>query len=542
MASPFYFCKRTADAAVEFFPRFLRYTSGEWAGKAFHLADWQKHHTRQIFGWLRRADGTRRYRRVRGFVPKKNGKTEWFAGIGHILTIGDNEPTAEVFSYARNEDQARIIFNRASRMVTLDRDKFGQPGPLASLYEASSTALFCPNTFSAFKPLAGGTAGKHGPSVHGALGDEAHEWVNGEVHQALVDGMIARRQPLDAIFTTAGILKSYARELYDDTKAIIADPTLDPECYGFAYEADENDDWTSPDTHRRANPNYGISVKADKLASACADAVRKPSKENDFKRMHLGLWTEQLQRAIPMRLAKINTREPNDPMFWKRLDDEMAGRKCRAGIDLASDHDPAAISYVFEPLKPTDRWTFLRRFFMPTSVIAERDSPRSPFKRWVEMGALIETPGNVTDFDFIEEHLKRDAEKFRIKHSDPKDPLQWDIAIDRFQATQFTTHMMGQGFKVARYGQEYANFNGPVTEFENLWAAGRIEHGNHPVGDWNYRNACIRKDHRGYKKPDKANAAGNIDGWVADLMGLGLSIRAPKPVDVGAILASGSVF
>src|SRR5438046_10137545 len=88
MPSPYVFDKALADAAVEFFPRLLRFSEGEWAGKPFRLADWQAHHTRQIFGWRRRKDGTRRYRRVRGGVGRENGKAQWFVVLGRVTLRG----------------------------------------------------------------------------------------------------------------------------------------------------------------------------------------------------------------------------------------------------------------------------------------------------------------------------------------------------------------------------------------------------------------------------------------------------------------------
>src|ERR1700731_1838792 len=223
--SPYYFDKALARAAVEFFSKYLRLTLGEWGGCAFELDPWQAFHTSQIFGWRRRSDGSRRYRRVRGFIPKKNGKTEWFAGIGHLLTVADNEPGAEVYCYARDLAQASILFERAARMVTLDYDPLGNAGKLASLYEPSRTSLFCPALMAAFKPIAGNVEGKHGPAAHGALGDEAHEWKDGTLHSFLVAGMANRRQPLDAILTTAGRQNTYAFELYEDAMAILADPS-----------------------------------------------------------------------------------------------------------------------------------------------------------------------------------------------------------------------------------------------------------------------------------------------------------------------------
>ncbi len=148
MASPFYFDEGRADRAVEFFSKFIRLVSAEWAGKPFVLEKWQANIIRQIFGWRRRSDGTRRYRRVRIWVPRKNGKTELMAGIGHLLTVGDGEQTAEVYSHALDKSQASIVFDKAVRMVELSEQ-------LADLYEVTKKGLFCPQLMALFQPLSG---------------------------------------------------------------------------------------------------------------------------------------------------------------------------------------------------------------------------------------------------------------------------------------------------------------------------------------------------------------------------------------------------
>lgn len=527
--SPYYFDKTIARHAVEFFPRFLRLTIAEWARRPFELSPWQKHHTAQIFGWRRR-DGTRRYRKVRGFVPKKNGKTEWFAGIGHILTVGDNEPGAEVYSYATDKAQASIIYNRACNMVTLDHDRFGNPGPLARLYDGSSkTALFCGDLLSSFKPLSGDPTGKHGLMVHGALGDEAHEWRDGKLHQFLLDGMAGRRQPLDCIFTTAGTQRSYARGLYEDAKAIIADPSLDPECYAFVYEAGEDDDWTSPKVWAKANPNFGVSPKSDFIAAQCRDARRNPAKENDFKRYHLGLWTEQTTRWFAMHQWKANSADPTDAGLWKKLFDRMRGRRCWAALDLASIDDITALVLLFPPDNPGGRYVLLPFFFVPDARIEDRDRPAHPYRRWVADGALLTTPGNVTDYAFVEKKVAECGEAFRLRHSDPKDDTQFDIAIDRWNATQVAVNLGNVGFKVALFGQGFASMGAPSKELERLFASGQLEHGNHPVLKWMFGNAAFKKDPAGNKKPDKAAAADKIDGVTGGVMSLGIYMRAnPK--------------
>ena len=160
MVSKYVFDKSTADKACEFFPRFLRFVEGEWAGKPFELSPWEKEHTRQIFGWKRRKDGRRRYRFVRGWIPRKNAKSTWAAGIGHLLTLGDGEPGAQVYSHALDKPQASVVFDIASRMVSLSPE-------LSNFYEITKQSLFCPANMGVFRALSGEAYGKHGPGQSG---------------------------------------------------------------------------------------------------------------------------------------------------------------------------------------------------------------------------------------------------------------------------------------------------------------------------------------------------------------------------------------
>lgn len=529
MSGPFYFDAALADAAVEFFPRYLTNVTGEWAGKTFHLAEWQIPHTRNIFGWRRRSDGTRRYRRVRGFVPKKNGKTEWFAGIGHALTIADGEPGAEVYAYATDKSQAGILWGKARDMVSMS-------AALSEHYETTATALFCPALMSNFKALSGDAKGKHGFNVHGSLGDEAHEWTSPDLHRFLVDGMASRRQPLDAIISTAGKLKTYAHELYQDALAILENPDLDPECYCFIYGADAEDDWTSPETWKKANPNFGVSPKADFLEAACRNAQRNPRLENDFKRYHLGLWVEQQKRWLPMLRWGANTEDPKDPDLWKKLPERMKGRRAYGGIDLGSVSDITGNVWLFPPEKPGERWVFIPRAWVPEDTVEERDAPRSPYRQWIRQGALVTTPGNVTDYDFVEKSVMEDAEMFRVVvEGEP------GIAIDRWNATQVAVNLGKHGIPVALFGQGYASMAAPTKEFERLFLAGELEHGNHPVFKWMCGNAAVRKDPAGNIKPDKERAAEKIDLVVGAIEALGIA-NAAKPEESGSYLESGELL
>jgi phage terminase large subunit-like protein len=519
MASPYFFDKRLADAAVEFFPRFLCLTTAEWTRQTFHLSDNQAHHIRQIFGWRRRSDGTRRYRRVRWWEPKKNGKTELTAGVGHLLTIGDGEPTAEVYNYARDKNQANVLYERASRMVALSPS-------LAPHYVVTKSGMLCSALMSSFKPMSGDPAGKQGPAAHGSLGDEAHEWANGDLHQFLRDGMANRRQPLDWIISTAGKVRTYADELYQDSKAILEDPSLDPECYVVIFAADPDDDWTSPDVWRRANPNYPVSPKHEFLEAQCRAAMRSPRLENNFKRFHLNLWVEQEKRWLPMLHWPSNTAAPDDADLWRKLPDMLRGRKARGALDLASVRDINANVWAFPPDESFNRWALVPRFWVPELTIPERDAPRTPYARWEQIGALLKTPGNVTDYDFIVKSVLADTGCFNVK---PEREEEFSLALDRWNASDVSVRLGNEGVKVAMFGQGYASMAGPTKELERLFLGGCLEHGNHPVLKWMFGNAAVRKDPADNIKPDKERAAEKIDGVVASVMALALAgAKAPE--------------
>ncbi len=506
--SPYYFDKIKAEAAVEFFPRFLCLVEGEWAGRAFQLEEWQAHHVRQIFGWRRRKDGTRRYRFVRIWVPRKNGKTEWAAGLAHLLTIGDGEPGAQVYSHALDAKQSGIAYEKAARMVALS-------AALSSLYEVTKTGMICTAAMNAcFRALSGEAYGKHGLSPHANIGDEAHAWKNGKLHTFLIQGMGARRQPLDITISTAGEIKTYGHELYEASRAILADPTLDPETYVAIYEADKDDDWTDPKVWAKANPNLGVSLKLAFLESECRRAQQSPRLENDFKRYHLNLWVEQAQRWFPMRRWADNSAHPKDKEFWKSLPERFTGghRPAFLGLDLGSTSDITAAVWVFPPTEDDPRVTLIPRFWVPEDKVAERDSPRTPYKRWVTEGSLLTTPGNVTDYDFIEHAIMADASAFGCT----------GLAYDPWNATQVAVHLQDEGLPCQEFRQGYGSMAAPSKELERLFVSGQLEHGNHPVLEWMFGNATYRKDPAGNIKPDKERAAEKIDGVVGACMGIGL--------------------
>lgn len=508
-----------AQAACDAFPRYMRHTEAEWAGKPFHLQPWQRDRiVRPIFGW-KREDGTRLIRTAWIEVPRKNGKTELAAGLSILMLLGDAEFGGQVYSMAVDKDQAKIVFGKAGVMVAYSDE-------LKRHLEVLKTAIFCPQLNASFKPLASGAGSKHGFSPSGAIGDEVHEWSSGEVADVVHKGTAARRQPLEIYITTAGVAgDGYAWEQHELAIAIEKGEVVDPTMLVVIFAAGEEADWKKEETWRAANPNYGISVKVDYMRKEAEKAARSPRAENDFKRFHLNMWTEQTTRWLPMDSWKACTADTDDKTLWRELFARMKGRPCFGGLDLSISRDLTALSWLFPPQERDERWTFLWRFWLPKMTVADQPMRRrARYEAFHAAGALTLTEGNVVDYGFIENAILEDAGNFDVT---------W-LGFDRYNATQLSIDLADKhGVNVEKFGQGFISMNAPSREFERMVVGELMEHGNHPVAHWMAQNVAIEgPDAAGNIKPTKkgrGDAAPKIDGIVAAVMAVGGSMSGAKP-------------
>ncbi|MBI1405697.1 MAG: terminase large subunit [Caulobacter sp.] len=521
----FWFDERAAEKAAEFFPRHLRLTTGEWANKPFVLQPWQEHDiVRPLFGW-KREDGTRRYRRCFVWVARKNGKTELAAGIALLMLLGDAEPAGEVYSIASEGDQARIVFEKAAMMVAYSAS-------LSSLIECLKHSIYVPQLNASFKALSGKPQGKHGLNMSGLIGDEVHEWKSGDLYTFIHDSCGTRRQPLEVMISTAGVKGTHGEEVWKECEAILSGDIEDDETLVVVYAAGAEDDWKDEKTWRKANPNYGETVKVDSFLADFNRARQTPRLENDFKRYRLNMWTEQMVRWLPIDAVDdagkaFGWDHCAGPVDWKALEARLAGKRCFGGLDLSAVQDLSALLWWFPVQEGLDTPALLARFWKPRDLLKEHGRrDRLPYEQWVRDGALLTTDGNVIDHEAIRRQVIADAEVFNVAHmGEPPSADTGGIAIDRFDATETLVKLMGEGLPVVKYGQGFVSMSGPAKELERLVLANAFHHGGHPVLARHARAVAIQTDPAGNIKPAKDKSSQRIDGIVALCMALGIAAQ-----------------
>lgn len=541
-----HFDARAADHAAAFFPRYLRHTKGRWAGQPFSLLAWERSLVRAAFGW-KRADGSRRFRIVWCEVPRKNGKTALAAGVALYLAFASGEPGAEVYCAASVKNQASISFNEAKRMRS-------QSAKLRELTNAFKCNISRPDTFSKLEVIASDFGTLDGLNLSGLVGDEVHAWRNREFYEVLHTAEGARVEPLEFLITTAGTeLATLGGEMHEHAERVRDGLIEDHGFLPVIFAADKDDDWEAPAVWAKANPSIGKTVMLETIAAEAARARQLPRYLNAFKRYYLNIWTEQ--ETIWLDIEKWRACSQGAESVTLAA---LAGRTCHGGLDLSSTTDLTALALVFprlalpgqNSLPGFDVWA---HFWMPSEGLAERvRRERVPYDEWADAGFITLTEGDVVDYDVIRRDITGEAPGADAaflaearKASIVNRVHLAALARDRWNATQLTTQLMGDGVEVRDFGQGYASMSAASKEFEKLVVEGTLNHGGNPVLDWMARVVSVKTDGADNikpVKPDRRRSSKRIDGIVATIMALGLACSEEAPIDINALIMSRGGF
>lgn len=491
---------------IDFFPACLNHVEGELGGTPFVLAPYQLPIIGNLFGW-KRPDGTRRYRTAFIEVAGKNGKTPLAAGIGLALWMCDGEPGAQVINFSYTKEMALLLWRWTRGFVEKDPELSKR----VKIYKAAHSMILKADESSFFKTLALEERSAHGFNLHAAICDELHAVKDAELIGVIKTRFASRRQPLLVFITTAGWDRNSAcYKEYDYACRVRdgADGYRDSSYLPVIYEAGQDDDWTDEAVWAKANPNLGISVKFEYLREACEKAKQSASFENTFRQLHLNQWTQQAVRFYPM--------EAWDKCEPRRSLDELEGRICYAGLDLAEKKDLAGLTLVF----PDDDGGFdvFCWAWIPEETAREQEkTDRVPYREWAGLGLLELTPGDVIDHRYIAERIGELFGRFQML----------ELAYDRAKATQLITGLKEDyGIECVEVPQIFNHLSEPMNLTLSLTRTGKLRHGGNPMLRWQAGNVAAQtsKFNPDMVRPYKAKSTGRIDNIVALIMALSRAI------------------
>ena len=165
-----------AERVLSFF-RLLVFGQNEWAGRPFELLPWEEQFIREFFG-IQVLDDHGEWVRYRRFgydeIPKKNGKTEFNAGLGLYFLLADGESRPHVAIFAVDKINADILYQCAKYMV--EHTAMSEPKHRPMVYCRDSVREIRTRFGGLMKVYSSDAEGKHGYSFSAILCDEIHAW------------------------------------------------------------------------------------------------------------------------------------------------------------------------------------------------------------------------------------------------------------------------------------------------------------------------------------------------------------------------------
>ena len=499
----FYWDENKATRPERFFAKYLRHTNGEFANQPFEPLDWQREMLREMFGWIRVSDDSRRYRTAYISTAKKSGKSTTLAGIALYLTIADGEQGNQTFSVASDTKQAGIVATEAENMVKASPE-------LLKVCRINKTQknIACHATSSFYRVLPG-----DGFRVEGINGnilfDELHCQRNRLLYDSLRWAGSARRSPWFIATTTAGYDRnSICYEMYQYAKQVANDWTYDPSFFSFIWEVAEDADWTNPEEWPKANPSWGVTIKPEDFAIAAKEAQNTLSKSNSFRRYRCNQWTQNSVSYLSPDSWNACHLPPPEP---------LEGRACWVGLDLATTYDTSAMVAVFPHGSDEEEKTYdvIARFWIPKENAEKRElRDRVPYLQWAKDPGtgLTLTDGDICDYDVIRRDINEFAESYKVQ----------SIFIDRWNANQLSVQLSNDGFDVQGFSQGIASMSAPTKLLEHCVESQKIRHNGNRLLTNHAINVSVKTDPSGNVRPVKPskNSVQRVDGIVALIMGL----------------------
>lgn len=481
----------------------LHHVKGKLARKHFILDPWQVFVVGNIFGWEDH-DGIRRFTDAYIEISKKNGKSTLAAAIGLYMTVADGEVGAEVYAAAANYDQAKIVWEDAKQMVLFNPELQAHFGVATTQYE-----IRVGDDNSKFKPLATDKDGsKDGKNVHCGILDEIHAHKDSDTYDIIADGVIARTEPLILGITTAGSSKIGVcwRERCKVVDILYGKDKLE-RYFGIIFTIDKNDDWRNPDVWPKANPSMGIAFDNGYLKDKYSK-IKTAAEESRFRQKSLNEWVQGADSWIASSEWELLA-DPNV------TEEQFKGCIGFGGGDLASKLDLAGfVKWHPKLINGRVHWYLFTRQYINEHVVNQRrqtDGQKRPdeYLDWVESGHLIETPGNVTSFNQINED---------IVDSHAQAPF-YEFGFDPFNASQFAEDLILHGIDAVEVRQQVNPLSIGMRWMEELIRDGRLHHDGNPVLQWCICNIEVKEDNNNNIFPRKPDKARKIDAGVAAIIG-----------------------
>ncbi|XAO13695.1 terminase large subunit [Terrisporobacter phage TPELB_ph1] len=477
---PYFFEEDEAQKAISWIEEF-KHTKGPLAGTKIQAHIFVKFIIGNIYGWINKNTGYRRFKRVYEQVGRKNAKSQTLAGIGTYELAPYGILGSEVYCLAPVSKQAKAVFKEAINMIKGNKfikRKFHIRESTNEIFHKKSNSVMSLFTKDDLK-----NGDSYNPQL--AVIDEYHLFDSSEAVDVMESGMGARYNPLIAIITTAGRkIFCPCKEEYDYCSKIINPhiPIYDDEYFVIIAEIDDKDDPFDFANLCKANPvvsTYDVGIK--NLKEKLQIAKDRADKRIEYLTKQCNRWVNQKKKDPYMDMEKWAKCEIE--LTEGELIELVKGKKCIISLDRSDKIDLTSLGYEID--LGNDNILIMNHCFIPEDTLAAKmKSDKVPYDSWTREGYITSIPGAKILNDYITERIKDDLKKYQFELD--------SIAYDPWHCADIAEDLEDEGLLCIEIPQTYASLSEPCKDFRAKVYAKEVKHVKNPV--LTYCMSCAIED------------------------------------------------
>ena len=416
-------------------------------GKPFLLQPFHKFIIYNLVGFRLAGTDIVRFHEALIFIPRKNVKTSFAAGLAWALALWYRKSGSKVYVSSAALMQSLETFNfldyNVARMHENTKDG-GHIHVINNNNEHSMEAQLDDGSFF-IRALAANPDTQDSLNCNIAICDEIHAFKSPKQYNLFKEAMKAYTNKLLIGISTAGDFEGgFLGQRLKYCRSVLAGTIKDEQYFIFMCCANPGEDgeidYTNPVVHEMANPSYGVTIRPEEILNDSLQAQNDPQQRKDFFAKSLNVFTTAMRAYFDVQTFQSSDQQYNWTLEeLARLPIEWFG-----GADLSKMHDLTA-AVLYGSYKGVD--IIIPHAFFPVVAAHEKaDQDNIPLFGWADDGWLTLCNSPTTEYsDVVKWFQGMKRMGFKIKQ----------VGHDRKFGREYILLMKQAGFNIKDQPQLY---------------------------------------------------------------------------------------
>lgn len=345
------FICRDAEFVIQIIEKTIVHQQGEdldgnpLRGRPFLLQPWQKFIIYNLLGFFIKGTKLRRYKECFIYIPRKNGKTSFVGALAWALALLERKSGSKIYITSAALQQSLeswtfIKFN-IEEMGEIDnfrvRDNNNEHSLSANIDDGSMY----------IRALAASVNRQDSLNCNIGIADEIHAYTTPKQYTIIKQAMKSYSNKLMIGITTAGdTMPSFCYDRLIYCQKVLNETFADESLFIFICKAEEDEkgnvDYTNPEQHEKANPNYGVSIRPSDMMDDAIQAQNDPQLRKEFFNKSLNVYTSSMRAYFNIDEFRASDRKYN----WTLEELVKMPITWFGGADLSKLHDLTASALV----------------------------------------------------------------------------------------------------------------------------------------------------------------------------------------------------